>query len=310
MKKVKNKRTEKRKGMIILLIIIVVITIFLLIQYILCEIAVNKGYLRLEAYNPNKIELSYGTMTYVDQGSGDVILSVHGISGGYDQAFDAVADKVSEYRIIAPSRFGYLGSDSPDNPTPKEQTKAYIELLDKLNIDKVYLLATSAGGTVAIRFALDYPERTKGLILYSTAAPLIEKPESYQEYQGPPAFLCNNFGMWLLSPFFKPIMGMESDTIYSMLPVNDRHDGMIIDASITNPDMARNYDEYQIESLQVQSLVFQAKDDLMSKYELIEKSITRFPNNTFVVFETGGHLMSGHGEEINAALDKFLIENR
>jgi len=79
-------------------------------------------------------------------------------------------------------------SDTPDNPTPQEQAKAFVELLDNLGIDKVYLLATSAGGTVAIRFALDYPERTKGLILYSTAAPLIDKPESYQEYQGPPSF--------------------------------------------------------------------------------------------------------------------------
>lgn len=310
MTETKNKGIRKRKGMMILLAIIAVVVIFLLIQYILCAIAVKKGYQRLETYNHKEVELSYGAMTYVDQGDGDVILSIHGISGGYDQAFDAAADKVSEYRIIAPSRFGYLGSDTPDSPTPKEQAKAFKELLDILDIDKAYLLATSAGGTVAIRFALDYPERTKGLILYSTAAPLIDNPESYQEYQGPPAFLCNNFGMWLLSPFFKPIMGMESDTIYSMLPVNERHNGMVMDASITNPDMARNYDEYQIESLKIPSLIFQAKDDLMSKYELIEKSIHRFPNCTFIEFETGGHLMSGHGEEINTALDKFLIENK
>ena len=56
------------------------------------------------------------------------------------------------------------------------QTAAYVELLDKLGIDKVYLLATSAGGSVAIRFALDYPQRTKGLILYCSAMPPVEKP--------------------------------------------------------------------------------------------------------------------------------------
>ena len=49
-----------------------------------------------------------------------------------------------------------------------------MELLDKLGIDKVYLLATSAGGSIAIRFALDYPERTRGLILYCSAMPLVE----------------------------------------------------------------------------------------------------------------------------------------
>ena len=283
---------------------------FLIVQYILCGIAVKNGYQRLETYQAQSITLSYGTMTYVDKGAGDVILSIHGISGGYDQGFDTVADKVSDYRIIAPSRFGYLGSDMPDNPTPKEQVKAFVELLDVLEIEKVYLLATSAGGTVAIRFALDYPERTKGLILYSSAAPFVEKPGKYSEYQGPPSFLCNNFGMWLLRPFFKPIMGMDSSTIYSMLPVSERREGMINDVTITNPDMARKFDDYQIEDIKIHSLIFQAKDDLMSKYEYIEQSVHRFPSCTFIVFETGGHLMTGNDEKINTELERFLSENR
>jgi pimeloyl-ACP methyl ester carboxylesterase len=304
---VNKKRKNKR---MILIVIAAVIVIFFIVQLILCQIAVQKGYARLETYNHKEIELSYGTMTYVDQGSGDVILSIHGMSGGYDQGFDTVANKTSEYRVIAPSRFGYLGSDSPENPTPEKQTKSFIELLDELDVDKVYLLATSAGGTVAIRFALDYPERVKGLILYSSAAPLAEKPASYEEYQGPPSLLCNNFGMWLLSPFFGPVMGMESSTIHSMLPVSERRDGMIMDASVTNPDMARNFDEYGVENLQVPTLVFAAKDDKMSSYALMEQAINRFPNHTFIVFETGGHLMEGHGEEIDTALDQFLQENR
>ena len=295
--------------MIVFIVVAAAISIFLIVQYILCSIAVDKGYKRLETYNAKKIELSYGTMTYTVQGDGNVILSVHGSCGGYDQGFDNIANKASDYRIVAPSRFGYLGSDAPDDPSPKEQAKAFAELLDKLGIDNAYLFATSAGGTSAIRFALDYPERTKGLILFSSSAPLNEKSMDYQEYQGPPAFLCNNFGMWLFHPLFKPVFGMDPDTIYNMLPMSERRDGTIIDATVTNPDMARNYDEYIIENLQVPTLIVQAKDDLMAKYDIIEKSVNRFPNCTFVVFETGGHLMNGHGEEIDAALDKFLREN-
>jgi len=306
----KSKGLRNKKAMIIFISIVSVIVVYLTAQFILCCIAVKNAYERLETYNSKAIELSYGTMTYVDKGNGDVILSTHGIFGGYDQGFDTVADMISDYRIIAPSRFGYLGSDIPENPTPKEQAKAFIELLDELNIDKVYLLATSAGGTVAIRFALDYPERTKGLILYSSAAPLIEKPATYPEYAGPPPFLCNNFGMWLLRPFFRPMMGMESSTIYSMLPVNERRQGIIIDASVTNPDMARNFDEYKIEEMQVPVLIFQAKDDKMADYEQMEQAVSRFPNCTFIVFETGGHLMGGNGEKIDAELKRFFRENR
>ncbi len=303
-------RGKKRKGMVILLVVIAAIVIFITIQYFLCSAAVKNGYARLDTYNHKEIELSYGKMTYVDEGDGEVILSIHGLSGGYDQALDTVANRVSSNRIIAPSRFGYLGSDVPDNPTPKEQAKAFVELLDKLNIDKVYLLATSAGGTVAIRFALDYPERTKGLILYSSAAPLTEKPESWAEYAGPPEFLCNNFGMWMVSPFFELVMGMKPEVIYTMLPVNERREGMILDATMVNPDMSKNFDNYPIESLQAPTLIFHAKDDKMAEYSLMGQAAARFPESTFITFDTGGHMMDGHGAEIDEALDSFINENK
>ena len=185
------------------------LAIYFLVQGIRCGAAVRESKNRLAAYNAQTAALSYGEITYVDSGEGEVILSVHGIFGGYDQAYDTCKDFCSDYRIIAPSRFGYLGSDVSGDGTPARQAAAYVELLDKLGIDKVHLLATSAGGSVAIRFALDYPQRTKGLILYCSAMPPVEKPEKYAEYAGPPPFLCNDYVMFLLSPMFEPIMGME-----------------------------------------------------------------------------------------------------
>ena len=251
--------------------VLLVLVIYFIVQGIRCSMAVKESKSRLATYNARTIALSYGDMTYVDSGEGEVILSVHGIFGGYDQAYDTCKDFCSDYRIIAPSRFGYLGSDVSGDGTPAKQAEAYVELLDKLGIDKVYLLATSAGGSIAIRFALDYPERTRGLILYCSAMPLVEKPKKFAEYAGPPAFLCNNYAMFLLSPMFEPIMGMEPSTIYSMMPVNDRKDGVVLDASITNPDMARNFEDYPIEDLQIPTLIFHAKDDKLASYNDTER---------------------------------------
>lgn len=288
--------------------VLLLLAAYLIVQGIRCSIAVKESKERLAAYGAETVQLSYGNMSYVDTGEGETILSVHGIFGGYDQAYDTCKDFSSDYRIIAPSRFGYLGSDILGDGTPAEQATAYVELLDKLGIDKVYLLATSAGGSVAIRFALDYPERTKGLILYCSAMPFTEKPEKYSEYAGPPVFLCNDFTMFLISPLFDPIMGMEPSTIYSMLPVSDRKNGVVLDASVTNLDMARNYDDYRIEELQVPTLVFHAKDDKLASYTDTEKAVKRFPNCTFIPFESGGHLIAGHGEEIKEAVSKFIGE--
>lgn len=300
-------RKVKYKRMWIYVIggILLFLIVYLIVQGIRCGIAVKESKERLATYGAETVQLSYGNMSYVDTGEGETILSVHGIFGGYDQAYDTCKDFSSDYRIIAPSRFGYLGSDILGDGTPTEQATAYVELLDKLGIDKVYLLATSAGGSVAIRFALDYPERTKGLILYCSAMPFTEKPEKISEYAGPPAFLCNDYTMFLISPLFQPIMGMEPSTIYSMLPVGDRKNGVVLDASVTNLDMARSYDDYPIEDLQVPTLVFHAKDDKLASYTDTEKAVKRFPNCTFISFESGGHLMTGHGEEIENAIYAF-----
>ena len=288
--------------------VVLAIGVYLIVQGIRCNMATKEKLKQLSDYDAKTIPLSYGGMSYVDEGSGEVILSVHGIFGGYDQAFDTCKDFGSEYRILAPSRFGYLGSDILGSGTPAEQAAAYVELLDKLEIDKVFVLATSAGGSIAIRFALDYPERTKGLILYCSAMPPAQKPEKYSEYAGPPELLCNDYAMFLLSPLFEPIMGMNPTTIYSMLPISKRKDGVVLDASITNPDMARNYDSYVIESLQVPTLILHAKDDKLASYADVEKARNRFPNCTLVSFETGGHLMVGHGDEVKKAVTEFVKE--
>jgi pimeloyl-ACP methyl ester carboxylesterase len=326
--------------MVVLIISILGVAAFFLIMDGACAYCVKKGYKRLETFQHKEIELSCGKVTYVDNGAvesmgagesrnidesknadesknigedkdsdeskGDAILSIHGICGGYDQGIENIAGLAKGRRIIAPSRFGYLGSSVPPDPTPKEQAKVFAELLDALGVEQVYLAATSAGGTVAIRFALDYPERTRGLILLSSIAPYKEKPRRYQKYMGPAKSLCSNFGMWMSSRSFGSMLDMEPDTIYAMLPVDERRAGIINDASVTNPDMAKNFDDYPIEDLQAPTLIFQAKDIKKAKFERMEQAVSRFPDCRFVVFETGGPLMIGSGEEIEAELDTFF----
>lgn len=291
----------------ILTFLVCLAAFYFLVQGIRCSNAVKDCAKRLAEYDAKTLRLSYGNITFADQGEGEVILSVHGIFGGYDQAFDTCRDFVSDYRILAPSRFGYLGSDVMGDGTPGEQASAYVELLDRLGIDKVYLLATSAGGSAAFRFSLDYPERTKGLIQYCSAMPFPEKPEKYAEYAGPPEFLCNDYAMFLLSPLFEPIMGMTPSTIYSILPISERKTGVVLDAAVTNPDMARNFDDYDIGALQVPTLVLHAKDDRLASYDAVSKARSRFPDcTTFISFETGGHLMAGHAEKVKEKVIEFI----
>lgn len=289
----------------IILLALAFLLVLIVVRYFIC---INRANTLLNSYKEmtSNINTSFGKMTYIDKGNGEAILICHGICGGYDQAYDALKNRVDDYRIIAPSRFGYIGSDMPQNATVKDQAKAYKELLDKLNIDKVYVLATSAGGTPAIRFALDYPERTKGLILYCSSMPYSVKPDTNEEYVGPPKQVCNNFTMWLISPLFEPLMGMDSSTINEILPINEKRDGIVFDSKVVNTDMNKNFDQYNVENLKVPTIVFNAKDDKLAVYSRTKSSVERFPNCTFISFESGGHLMTGNENKINSELDKFI----
>lgn len=289
--------------------ILLFLAAYLLIQAIRCNQALKESRKRLAAYEAKTAHLSYGDMTYIDAGKGEAILSVHGIFGGYDQAYETCKDFLPDFRIIAPSRFGYLGSAILGDGSPAQQAKSYVQLLDDLGIEKVFVLAASAGGSAAIRFALDYPQRTKGLILYSSAMPLLEKPKKYMEYAAPPAFLCNDYAMFLISPLFSPIMGMSPSTIYTMLPVKERKAGIVLDGGKTNPDMARNFDAYPIERMHIPTLILHTKDDKLASYEEVTHVLPRFPNAVFVSFEEGGHLLAGHGEEVRKRVLQFLMEN-
>ncbi|NLZ89839.1 MAG: alpha/beta hydrolase [Clostridiales bacterium] len=284
--------------------------LYFLVQGLRSIQGLHKAQDRLNVYGAKSAQLSYGAMTYIDEGEGEVILSVHGIFGGYDQAYDSVKNRKDKNRLLAPSRFGYLGSDVRGEGTPKEQAAAFEELLDHLDIDRAFVLGTSAGGTPAIRFALDYPERVKGLILYCSAMPVPEKPDAYLEYQAPPEPLLSDYAMYLISPLMPAMMGMPASTVQTIQPVAERKVGVVLDGRLTNPDMERNFDQYPIEALQAPVLILHSEDDPVASFEKVKQVQHRFPNLTLVSFPDGGHMMTGHGEEIDRALDNFLRQYR
>lgn len=294
--------------------ILFVLATIVAIQY---KIDINDAYKRLNNYDINTIYTDYGKMSYMDEGTGETVIISHGIFGGYDQAYVSLKSLVGDhYRKITPSRFGYPGSDLPSQPTPENQAKAFLNLLDQLGVKKTYIITTSAGGAAGIMFAIEYPERVKGLILLSSGVPTAKKArEEIKGMMGPPAPLVNDFPMWFSTKYFgvvfKTMFASEIDnSMYdTMLPVEPRKKGIKIDETITNIDMDINFDDYKIEKITAPILVVHAKDDPMAKYESVEKFIAR-TNAKTAVFETGGHLITGHGDAVSIAIKEFIEKTK
>ncbi|GII43526.1 alpha/beta fold hydrolase [Planotetraspora phitsanulokensis] len=96
---------------------------------------------------------------------GPVLLSVHAGLGGADQGrLFAGWLQNDGFRILSPSRPGYLGTPLESGRTNEEQADLLVALLDELGIDRVGVLAVSAGSPVGYTFAARYPERVWGLV--------------------------------------------------------------------------------------------------------------------------------------------------
>ena len=107
-----------------------------------------------------------GPIEYAESGSGPTVLVVHGAGGGFDQGLEfGRAIATMGYRVIAMSRFGYLRTPAPRQPSIVLQAAAHACLLDTLGIDSAAVIAVSAGAPSALEFALKYSARCPALVL-------------------------------------------------------------------------------------------------------------------------------------------------
>lgn len=98
---------------------------------------------------------------------------IHGGLGGGDGSKDTInrqADALSEeYRCVFYDRRACGESDTTaEGYDMGNCARDLRDLLDHLDIDKAHILGSSAGGPIAMQFALDYPELTDTLILINT----------------------------------------------------------------------------------------------------------------------------------------------
>lgn len=120
-------------------------------------------------------EINGYRMHYEVFGDGDApaLALIHGGLGGGDGSKDTInrqADALSDgYRCVFYDRRACGESDTPaDGYDMANCARDLRELLGHLGIGKAHILGSSAGGPIAMQFALDYPELTDTLILINT----------------------------------------------------------------------------------------------------------------------------------------------
>lgn len=109
---------------------------------------------------------SAGPVEYQARGEGPAVLVLHGGFGGFDQGMMFIPGLTDAgFRVIAPSRPGYLRTPLSAGATDEAQADAMAALLDTLGVRRAAVAGISAGGPVALQFALRHPDRTAALVL-------------------------------------------------------------------------------------------------------------------------------------------------
>jgi haloalkane dehalogenase len=112
-------------------------------------------------------ETPFGKIAYVERGSGDAALFLHGFPLNGFQWRGAV-DRLSAYRrCVAPDFMGLGYSQIPEGQSlaPDAQVAMLAALLDSLSISAVDLVANDSGGAVAQLFVIRHPKRVRTLLL-------------------------------------------------------------------------------------------------------------------------------------------------
>jgi 2-hydroxy-6-oxonona-2,4-dienedioate hydrolase len=270
------------------------------------------------------VETACGTIEYGESGDGPPILAIHGASGGYDQAlFLGRAILGESYRIIAPSRFGYLKTPIPEDCSIEAQADAYACLLDALDVDRAVVIAISAGGPSGLHFALRHPGRTAALVTVSaiTYGGVPEAEVRWDRTRHNRA-MRSDWVYWLdLNVVRSPLLerlgvsplaraglapaerAAAEQLLATALPLSDRLPGTTLDQQRDLPPDA------PWGQIRAPTLVIHARDDPLVGYAHAEHAASCIPGAELMAFEQGGHYLLGHYDQIRARLLAFLSEN-
>lgn len=107
---------------------------------------------------------------YLEKGEGTPLVLIHGYTSSTYTWKDQFAELAKQYRVIAVDLKGFGFSDKPDGDySRRAQGEVVARLLDKLNIERAWLVGNSMGGETALNVAADHPEKVLGLVLIDSA---------------------------------------------------------------------------------------------------------------------------------------------
>lgn len=267
----------------------------------------------------------FGACQWAEAGEGPPVLMLHGTGGGFDQGLLFCRRLAGAgWRIIAPSRFGYLGTDMPADPSPANQADALADLLDALGIARLPVMGGSAGAIPAIEFAVRHPQRCSALVAIVPAAFAPGRPPMRPNALGAAIMrhaLRSDALFWagltlagdqmiatLLATDPALVRAAETseraraeEILRAILPVSARAPGLLNDAL-----QAGNPPRQLLEAISAPTLAVSCEDDRFLTIDAARHIAATVRGAELLSYPTGGHIWIGHDADVFEKIGRFL----
>lgn len=295
-----------------------------------CSRAVERATARVTGRS-RIIPTRFGALEYAEAGSGPPLLMIHGTGGGFDQGLSFARGVIARgHRVIAPSRFGYLRSDFPDDPSSENQADAFVALLDHLGIERLPVAGGSAGALSAVQFALRHRDRCSGLILLVPAANV--RGRDPVEMSATARFLVerlaqSDFLFWaalntipdrlvetllatdpsLLETASEAERARAYRILDELMPISLRSRGMLNDARLAGSPARADFSR-----IALPTLVVSVEDDRFGTAATARDIAAVVPGARLVIYPSGGHIWLGHDDDVAGEIAHFAgsVESR
>jgi non-heme chloroperoxidase len=120
-----------------------------------------------ERLHQHTIEINGTQLHYVERGQGDAVLFVHGGMGDLRTWFPQMEPFSERYHVVSYSRRAFYPNPMPTDydATMMQHVDDMAELIRKLNLAPVQIVANSYGGYISLNTALKYPNLVRTLSL-------------------------------------------------------------------------------------------------------------------------------------------------
>lgn len=247
-----------------------------------------------------------------DEGTGPVLLFVHGFPLNHTMWSAQIAEFSRTHRVIAPDLRGFGGTDGALYSVSMDRyADDLVELLEALEADRpITFCGLSMGGYIAFQFALRHPQWLDRLILCDTrsaadspeAAATRLKMADIVTKQGPEPVA------WAMMPKLFAAATLQknpalADQVRQMVmetqpvAIAAAHRGMAI-----RPDVSS-----RLEGLRIPTLVIVGEHDAISPPEEMKTIAATLPRGQFVQIPNAGHMAPMEDPvAVNQAIRQFL----